>query len=555
MTSSPKPIFFDYVIVGAGSAGCVLANRLSQDEDVTVCLIEAGGSDLGFVEKILTRVPAGIPFLLQNPKYNWGYKFEPDSRCGDRALLMPRGKILGGSSAVNGMIYVRGHRLDYDGWKALGNEGWGYDDVLPYFKKSENWHGPPSEYHGIGGELDVSAPRSPHPVSMNYVAAAEAMQCPRNDDVNGANQDGAGIMHMTQRKGERMSSARAFLHPVRSRPNLRIMTDTRVDKIRFSGRRAVGVAAWNGGPLLIDARKEVILSAGSITSPHLLLLSGVGPAEHLKQHGIDVVHDLPGVGQSLQDHINVSTFYGSNRRDLYSFSGRALLGNAFAPFKYLLFRRGPLTSNFLEAAAYVRSRPGLDRPDLQIVFGPGIFPLEGAVDNAGRRSGCTFNITFLQPRSRGSISLHSADPTAAPRIVGNVLSHQEEVDTLTRGIRWTRQLVSSAGLKIDDIIELPGTAGRETDAQLKDYIMNVGTTCLHPTSSCRMGTDEAAVVDDRLRVRGLEALRIIDASVMPHIPSGNTNAATIMIGEKGSDLIRRSERSAGRPQQVDPDLK
>ena len=538
----PETASFDYIIVGGGSAGCVLANRLSEDKNVSVCLIEAGGSDFGLVETILTRVPAAIPLLLQSPKYNWGYKFERDPRCGNRELQMPRGRILGGSSAVNGMIYVRGHRQDYDGWKALGNEGWGYDDVIPYFKKSENWHGPPSEFHGSDGELDVSEPRSPHPLSLNFVAAAEAMQCPRNDDVNGPTQDGAGIMHMTQRKGERMSSARAFLHPVRSRPNLRIMTDTRALKVRFSGRRAMGVAAWNDGPLSINARKEVILSAGSITSPHLLLLSGVGPAWHLKRRGLDVVHDLPGVGQSLQDHINVSIFYGSNRKDLYSLSGRAIAGNALAPLKYLLFRRGPLTSNLLEAAAYVRSRPGLNQPDLQIIFGPGLFPLEGAVDDGGMRSGITFNITFLQPRSQGSVSLKSADPMDAPCIVGNVLSHQEEVDTLTRGIRWTRQLVSSGGLDAGACVELPGTAGRETDEQIGDYIMNVASTCLHPTSSCRMGIDEAAVVDNQLRVRGLDGLRIVDASVMPRIPSGNTNAPTIMIGEKGADLIRRSRR-------------
>ena len=540
MNSTPDSASFDYIIVGGGSAGCVLANRLSEDPGVSVCLIEAGGTDFGLAEKILTRVPAAIPFLLMNPKYNWGHKFEKDPHLGGRELLMPRGRMLGGSSALNGMIYVRGNRLDYDEWEALGNEGWGYRDVLPYFKKSENWHGPTSEYHGTGGELDVSLPRAPHPTSLNFVEAAEAMQCLRNDDVNGASQDGAGIMHMTQRKGERVSASRAFLHPIKARPNLKIMTDTRVDRIRFSGRKAIGVAAWDGAPRQIDARREVILSAGSITSPHLLLLSGVGPAEHLQEHGIDLVHALPGVGQSLQDHINVSTFYGSNRKDLYSMSRRFMLGNALAPLKYLFFRKGPLTSNFLEAAAYVRSRPDLDRPDLQIIYGPGVFPLEGKVDDAGMRSGFTFNITFLQPLSRGRISLNSADPSAAPRIVGNVLSHQEEVDTLARGMRWTRQLVSSGRLRIDDCVELPGTAARETEQQLRDYIMNMASTCLHPTSSCRMGTDDMAVVDHSLRVRGLDGIRIVDASVMPRIPSGNTNAPTIMVAEKAADLIRKA---------------
>ena len=537
-----EPISFDYIIVGGGSAGSVLANRLSEDKDVTVCLIEAGGSDYGWKEKILTRVPAAIPFLLMNPKYNWGYRFDRDPRLGNRELMMPRGRLLGGSSAVNGMIYVRGHRQDYDEWKALGNEGWGYDDVLPYFKKSENWHGPESPYHGQGGELDVSLPRAPHAASLNFVAAAEAMQCSRNDDVNGASQDGVGIMHMTQRKGERVSASRAFLHRARSRPNLTIMTDTRVEKVRFSGRKAVGVTAWQGSRLQIDARREVILSAGAITSPHLLMLSGVGPSAHLQQHGVDVVHALPGVGQSLQDHINVSTFYGSNRKDLYSMSKRFMLANALAPLKYLLFRKGPLTSNFLEAAAYVRSRPDLDRPDLQIIFGPGVFPLEGAIDDAGMLSGFTFNITYLQPQSRGTVSLNDADPAAAPRIVGNVLSHQGEIDTLTRGIRWTRQLVSSGRLEIDDAIELPGSASRNTDAEIKDYIMNMASTCLHPTSTCRMGEDEMAVVDDQLRVRGLQGIRIVDASVMPRIPSGNTNAPTIMIGEKAADMIKAAAR-------------
>ena len=542
MTSLPEPISFDYVIVGGGSAGCLLANRLSEDKAVTVCLVEAGRSDLGLVESILTRVPAAIPLLLQSPKYNWGYKFEKDQRCGGRELLMPRGRLLGGSSALNGMIYVRGHRLDYDGWRALGNDGWGYDDVLPYFKKSEHWHGPPSEYHGTSGELDVSEPRSPHPLSVNFVAAAASVQCPSNHDVNGPQQDGAGIIHLTQRKGERMSSARAFLHPVRFRPNLTIMTNTRVEKIRFSGRRAVGVTAWSNGPLLLSARKEVILSAGSIASPHLLLLSGVGPAAHLEQHGVDIVHHLPGVGQSLQDHVNVSLFYGSDRKDLYSLTGRTLVGNILAPLKYLLFRRGPLTSNLFEAAAYVRSQPGLSQPDLQIVFGPGLFPLEGAMDDAGTHNGFTFNVTFLHPRSRGSISLHSAAPERAPRIVGNVLSHQEEVDALIRGIRWSRQLVASGAMKAGDCFELPRTAHRQTDPELESYIMNAASTCLHPTSTCRMGVDEAAVVDNELKVRGLTGIRVVDASVMPRIPAGNTNAPTIMVAEKAAALIRNPTR-------------
>ena len=533
---------FDYVIVGGGSAGCVLANRLSEDPAVSVCLIEAGGTDFGLREKILTRIPAAIPFLLMNPKYNWGHKFDKDPRLGNRELQMPRGRILGGSSAINGMIYVRGNRLDYDDWERLGNKGWGYQDVLPYFKKSENWHGPVSEYHGDQGELDVSLPRAPHQTSRNFVAAAEAMQCPRNDDVNGAVQDGAGIMHMTQRRGERVSASRAFLHRARSRPNLTIMTDTRVARIVFDGRRATGVEAWNGAPVAIDARREVILSAGSITSPHLLLLSGVGPAEDLRSHGVDVRHALPGVGRSLQDHINVSTFYGSNRKDLYSMSRRFMLANALAPLKYLLFRKGPLTSNFLEAAAYVRSRTNLDRPDLQIIYGPGVFPLEGTIDNAGMRSGFTFNITYLQPQSRGSISLNSADPATAPKIVGNVLSDEEELNTLVRGMRWTRQLVSSGRLEIDDCIELPGSANRQSDEELKDYILRMASTCLHPTSSCRMGVDDMAVVDDQLRVRGIEGLRVVDASVMPRIPSGNTNAPTIMIAEKAADLIKAAWR-------------
>ena len=543
-SASPQSFSFDYVVVGGGSAGCVLASRLSEDKDVTVCLVEAGGSDRGLIETILTRVPAAIRVMLQNPKYNWGYKFEKDPRCADRELPLPRGRILGGTSAVNGMIYVRGHRRDYDGWKALGNDGWGYDEVLPYFKKSENWHGAPSEYHGTGGELDVSEPQAPHPVSLSFVAAAGAMQCRPNNDENGAEQDGAGIFHLTQRKGERISAARAFLHPaVRSRSNLTIMTDTRVENVRFSERRAIGVAARRDGPLLIDARKEVILSAGSITSPHLLLLSGVGPAAHLRQHGLDVVHDLKGVGQSLQDHVNIGLFFGSDRTDLYSLSGRAIIGNALAPLRYLLFRKGPFSSNLLEAGAYIRSQSGLEQPDLQIVFGAGLFPLGRTPDELGARYGFTFNIACIRPLSQGSISLYSADPLAAPRIAGNLLSHREELDALIRGIRWSRQLVASGALDAGKCFELHGSASLQTDQELEDYIRAGVSTCFHPTSSCRMGIDETAVVDPQLRVRGLEGIRVVDASVMPRIPAGNTNAPTIMIAEKGADLIRSSRRA------------
>jgi len=528
---------FDYVIVGAGSAGCVLANRLSADPAVKVALIEAGPSDQSLLAKLLINVPAGLFRTIGSPRYNWLYQYEPDPKVGNQPIFCPRGRVLGGSSAINGMIYIRGHRRDYDSWAAMGAEGWSYADVLPYFKKSENREDGADDFHATGGELNVARQRDPHPISEALLSAAGELQLGRTTDFNGAEQDGFGYWDVTQRNGERMSSSRAFLEPVSGRPNLTVVTGALTRRVLIQDRRATGVEiSLRGQVEQLSASKEVIVAAGAINSPQLLMLSGIGPAEELKRHGIEVVLDLPGVGENLQDHQDLMLCYSSPSHTLYGFSWKALPWMLASPFKYLFQRKGPLTTNTVESGGFVRSKPGLEQPDLQIILGPEYMNQDRSIPKG---HGFSFHVSLLQPRSRGRLTLASADPAAKPRLHHHFLSDEggEDLEALVRGFKIVRRLAAAPAMDAYRGAEIfPGPAV-STDDEIRHFSRDTLGTTFHPAGTCKMGRDAMAVVDPELKVRGLDGLRVIDASIMPNVISGNTNAPVIMIAEKGADMI------------------
>jgi choline dehydrogenase-like flavoprotein len=533
---------FDYVIVGAGSAGCVLANRLSANPKVTVALIEAGPSDRSLLARLLINIPAGVFATIGSPRYNWLYQYEADPKVGGQPIFCPRGRVLGGSSAINGMIYIRGHRRDFDGWAAGGADGWSYDEVLPYFRKSENREAGADAFHAMGGELNVARQRDPHPISEALLAAAEEMQIPRTGDFNGAEQDGFGYWDVNQVNGERLSASRAFLQPVSGRANLTVVTGALTRRVVIQDRRAVGVEISRRGLVqTLAAAREVIVSAGAVNSPQLLMLSGIGPAEELRRHGIEVVCDLPGVGENLQDHQDVMLCFSSPRHTLYGYSLRALPWMLSSPFRYLFQRKGPWTTNTVESGGFVRSRAGLEQPDLQIILGPEYMNQNRSIP---RGHGFSFHVSLLQPRSRGRLSLVSADPAAKPRLQANFLSDPggEDLEGLVRGFKLVRRLASApamAGYRSEEVF--PGPAV-QSDEEIRQFTRDTLGTTFHPAGACKMGQDGMAVVDPQLRVRGVEGLRVIDASIMPTVTSGNTNAPVIMIAEKGADMIlgRRS---------------
>ena len=528
---------FDYVIVGAGSAGCVLANRLSADPGVSVAVIEAGPSDQGLLARLLVNIPAGVFSTIGSPRYNWLYQFEPDPRTGGKPIFCPRGRILGGSSAINGMIYIRGHRRDYDGWAAQGADGWSWRDVLPYFRKSENREAGADAFHGTGGELNVARQRDPHPINEAFLAAAEELQFARNPDFNGAEQDGFGYWEVNQRNGERLSAARAFLHPAAGRANLTIVTGALTRRVLVQNGRATGVEiARAGGIETLSAGREMIVSAGAVNSPQLLMLSGIGPAEGLRRHGIDVVCDLPGVGENLQDHQDVMLCYSSPRHTLYGLSWRALPWMLASPFKYVFQRKGAWTTNTVESGGFVRSRPGLEQPDLQLILGPEYMNQNRSVPLG---HGFSFHVSLLQPRSRGRLTLASADPAAKPRLHANFLSDPggEDLEALVRGVKLVRRLAGSPAMDAYRGQEVQPGPATASDDEIRQFTRDTLGTTFHPAGTCRMGRDRMAVVDPELRVRGVDALRVIDASIMPTVVSGNTNGPVIMIAEKGADLI------------------
>ncbi len=522
---------YDYVIVGAGSAGCVLANRLSEDPQARVLLIEAGGRD----RSLKVKIPAAFPQQFHT-KLDWDYATEPEPHVDGRELYVPRGKMLGGSSSMNAMLYVRGRPLDYDGWEAQGAPGWGYRDVLPYFKRSEDNVRGASEFHGAGGPLKVSEQRSPRPLGRRLLDASEAAGIPRIPDYNGPEQDGVSMFQVTQLRGRRFSAADGFLRPVMTRPNLEVRTNVTVQGVELEGDRAVGVRVGRrrGGSEIVRAAREVILAAGAIGSPQLLLLSGIGAAEELRAAGVSPRHELPGVGRNLQDHPFVTILWEVSDPDtLYGADKPKPLA------EWLLRRSGKLSSTVAEVCAFTRTRPGLPAPDIQLHMGAAYFEDHGAEEYDGHCA--VIAPTLVSPKSRGQVWLRSADPREKPRIITNTLSEPEDLESLLAGIALARDIASRSPLREVVLKELkpgPGIEERsDVEADLRRRLMLI----YHPVGTARMSdTAEDAVVDSKLRVHGLQGLRVIDASIMPSIVGGNTNAPTIMIAEKGAEEIREA---------------
>lgn len=525
---SPILTTFDYIIIGAGSAGCVLANRLSADPGNRVLLLEAGSKDWN----PMIHMPAGLSKLATLKSLNWGYHTQPEPELNNRRLYWPRGKVLGGSSSINAMCYCRGHRKDYDHWRDLGNAGWAYDDVLPYFLKSENNQSLNNDYHSHDGPLFVSDLSYVNPLSQVFIEAAEQAGYDRTDDFNGPRQRGFGLYQVTQKDNKRHSAAQAYLNPVTGRENLTVMTKALAEKVIFENGRASGVQVRHKNTVKqFTADQEVIISGGAINSPQLLMLSGIGEAEHLQQHGIDVVHDLPGVGQNLQDHLDICLVQSSRQSITYDTINELMTG-----LKYYLFNKGPGTSNIAEAGGFWQSPLAKDdRPDLQFHFVPAILDDHGR--NRIKGSGYTLHMCMLRPNSRGQITLADHKPDSAPLIQANYLSADGDLETMLAGFDIQRSIFAQKAF--DDYRDkeiFPGDDIQSRDA-ITEFIRQKAETIYHPIGTCKMGSDDMAVVDSNLNVHGVNGLRVVDASVMPTLISGNTNAPTMMMAEKISDHI------------------
>ncbi len=551
---------YDFIILGAGSAGSVLANRLSKNPNYNVCLIEAGSKD----SDIRLHVPVGFAFLGENSKYNWEYETVPqegfeevavkqpaaevvDSAGGvhkvenevfeKRRGYQPRGKTLGGSSSINAMLYVRGHKWDYDHWASLGNDGWSYDDVLPYFKKAENNEEHDNEYHGKNGPLNVSKIRHKNKFVDDFVKTASKLY-PFNDDFNGEDQEGVGYYQTTQIKGQRCSAAKAYIKPALERKNLTVMTDTHVDKILIENNKAIGVRCFNEDqvPFEIRAHKEVLLSSGAYGSPQILLRSGIGPGNEINKHGIDVINDLPGVGKNLQDHIDYLTIHKYNSIQLIGFSWKALLFKyPYEIIKYAVARRGLFTSTVAEAGGFIKTHDDLEVPDIQLHFIPALVIDHGREKVWGHGLGC--HSCLLRPKSRGEVTLTSSDPFQNPSIDPKFLTHPDDMRVMIDGYKKTMEIMRTEPMNsyIKNHDFRPIDINDEAD--IEKAIRQKADTIYHPVGTCKMGVDEMSVVDSKLKVKGIKNLRVVDASIMPTLIGGNTNAPSIMIGEKASDLI------------------
>jgi choline dehydrogenase-like flavoprotein len=530
---------FDYIIVGGGSAGCVLAARLSEDPNITVALLEAGPAD----KSVLIHCPTGFALMAQTGQANWALETVPQTGLNGRRGYQPCGKVLGGSSSINAMIYIRGQREDYDHWAAEGNPGWSYNDVLPYFKRAEHNERGAGAFHGASGPLNVMDLRSPSRYGPLFIQAAQQAGFAANPDFNGESQEGAGRYQVTHRDGERFSAAKAYLQPNLGRPNLQVLTLAQTRRILFEGKRAVGVEFEHEGQVKqFKAKREVLLCAGALHSPQLLMLSGVGPGAHLQEHGISVLHDLPGVGQQLHDHIDVLQVANAPQlTDLFGISLRGMLRTLKGVFEWRNSRSGMLTTNFAEAGAFLKSAPDEPLPDLQLHF------VIGKLHNHGRSvswgHGYSCHLCLLRPRSRGSLKLASKDPLASPLVDPNFLGDPDDVQRLIRGFKLMRRILVQPALADLGARELAASASAQSDEQIEQFIRDHADTIYHPSGSCRMGPGPLDVVDAQLRVHGLQGLRVVDASIMPQLVSGNTNAPVIMIAEKAADMIKAAQHS------------
>jgi len=530
--AAPAAGLYDYIVVGAGSAGCVLANRLSADPTKRVLLLEAGGRDWN----PWIHVPVGYFKTMHNPHTDWCYKTEPDQGLKGRRLDWPRGKVLGGSSSINGLLYIRGQKEDYDHWRQLGNAGWSYEDVLPYFKHAEDQERGADDYHGAGGPLAVSDMRIRRALCDGFITAAGELGIPPNDDFNGAVQEGAGYFQLTARNGRRCSTAVGYLQPARKRPNLEVVTHALSERVIFAGRRAIGVAYRRKGSLReARCRGEVILAAGAIGSPQLLMLSGVGPGTHLQGFDIPVLHHLPGIGRNLQDHLQVRMVFATREPITMNDQVHNPLRKMLMGLEYLLFRRGPLTMGASQVCVFARSGPEVATPDIQFHLQP--LSADKPGEGLHRFSAFTSSTCQLRPESRGVIELRSPFAQDYPAIHPNYLATVKDQEVTVAGMRMSRAFAATRTLAPLIAEELTPGPGAQSDADLLEAARDISQTIYHPVGTCKMGSDAAAVVDTRLRVHGLEGLRVVDASIMPTLVSGNTNAPTVMIAEKASDMI------------------
>lgn len=535
MTSTPET--YDFIVAGAGSAGCVLANRLTASGRHSVLLLEAGPDS----RHPWLRIPLGYGKLFTDRRFNWCYQTEPQPDCHGRNIIAPRGRVLGGSSSINGLIYIRGQAQDFDHWRQLGNTGWSFADVLPYFRKAEDNERGADEWHGAGGPLGVSDLRDDHPIAQAYVEAAQQCGHPRNADFNGAAQEGAGFYQTTTRGGVRSSTAAAYLAPIRGRANLRVVANALATRILFDGRRATGLQYTVGGETRVaHARGEVLVTSGAFNSPQLLQLSGLGPADLLRSHGISVTADMPGVGDDLNDHYFARLILRCREPLSLNDAVRQWHRGAAAVARYALFRRGYFAIPALSAGCFLRVHPSSDTPDIQASVA--LYSVQNIGEALHPFSGVTGVCTLLRPESRGYVRIKSADPRQAPAIHPNYLAATKDRETMVAGMKALRRIIAQPAMARHIAEEMEPGPACASDDELLDYIRRRGSTVYHPVSTCRMGQDARAVVDERLRVRSFEALRVIDASIMPMVVSGNTNAATIMIAEKGADMVLADAR-------------